>query len=65
MAARDILAARASLTNGRVDQAVSTIVKAAAPVIKHAQRGRIDGASVQADAARLAGAAAIAGGGRR
>ena len=60
-AAREILAARSSLTSGRADQALATLKKAAAPLVKHAQRGRIDGASIAPDAARLAGAAAIAG----
>ena len=64
-AARDILAARTSLSSGRADQARASLNKAATVLVKHAQRGRIDGASIPADAARLAGAAAIAGGGAR
>ena len=64
-AARDVLAARTSVASGRADQASGSLLKAAALLVKHAQRGRIDGASIPADAARLAGAAAIAGGGAR
>lgn len=64
-AAREILAAQSSLTSGHVEGARASLMKAAAPLLKHAQRGRIDGAAIPADAARLAGAAAIAGGGAR
>jgi len=64
-AAREILAARSALTSGHVEQGRTTLMKAAESLVKHAQRGRIDGASIPADAARLAGAAAIAGGGGR
>ena len=64
-AARDILATRGALSQGRLDEARETLKKAAGPLVKYAQRGRIDGASMPPDAARAAGAAAIAGGGVR
>jgi hypothetical protein len=64
-AARDILAARDALTQGRIDDAWASLKKTAGPLARLAQRGRIDGASIANDAARAAGAAAIAGGGVR
>ena len=59
-AARDILAARTAVSQGRFDEARETLKKSAGPLVKHAQRGRIDGATVPRDAARTSGAAAIA-----
>lgn len=65
-AARDILAARDSVSAGDIDKARAALQRAAAPLVARAQRGRIDSAPVGPAAARLAGAAAIApGGGRR
>jgi hypothetical protein len=64
-AAREILAARDGVSAGEIDKARAALQRAAAPLVARAQRGRIDGAVVARDAARLAGAAAIAPGGGR
>ena len=64
-AARDVLSARDAVSAGEIDKARAALQSAAVPLVTRAQRGRIDGALVRRDAARLAGAAAIAPGGGR
>ena len=64
-AAREIDAARTALAAGRIDAARDALRRAAAPLVKRAQQGRIEGTAVSRDAARLAGAAAAARGGSR
>jgi len=64
-AARDVLSARDAASAGEIDKARAALRRAAVPLVARAQRGRIDGALVRRDAARLAGAAAIAPGGGR
>ena len=63
-AARDVLAARDAVSASEIDKARAALQRAAGPLVARAQRGRIDGAVVGRHAARLAGAAAIAPGGR-
>ena len=62
-AAREVLAARDALSGNEIDKARAALQRAAGPLVVRAQHGRIDGAMVPRDAARLAGAAAIAPGG--
>ena len=64
-AARDVLSAREAVSASEIDKARAALQRAAVPLVARAQRGRIDGALVRRDAARLAGAAAIAPGGGR
>jgi hypothetical protein len=64
-AAREVLAAREAATTGQVSVARAALQRAAGPLVAQAQRGRIDGASLARDAARLAGAAAVVPGGAR
>ena len=61
-AARDLLAARDALAAGQIAPARAALQRAAAPLVARAQRGRIDGAVLPRDAARLAGAAAVSRG---
>lgn len=58
-AAREILAARDAVGKGHIDAARASLTRAAAPLLTRAQRGRIDASPIDADAARMAGAAAI------
>jgi hypothetical protein len=60
-AARDLLAARDAIAAGQIAVARAALQRAAAPLIARVQRGRIDGSTRPRDAARLAGAAAVAG----
>jgi hypothetical protein len=64
-AARDVLSARDAVSAAEIDKARAALQRAAGPLVARAQRGRIDGTVVARDAARLAGAAAIAPGGAR
>src|SRR4051812_27344018 len=64
-AARDVIAARDSLTANHSDAATDALRRAAAPLVRQAQRGRIDAESISPAAARLAGAAASAEGRKR
>lgn len=64
-AARDLIAARDALTAGQIPAARAALQRAAGPLVARAQRGRIDGAPVARDPARLAGAAALVKGGGR
>jgi hypothetical protein len=64
-AAREVAAARTALAAGDADAARKALRRAAAPLVKRAQHGRIESSGVSRDAARLAGTAAIAGGGSR
>lgn len=64
-AAVDVAAARAAIAEGRIDAAREALRRAAAPLVKRAQQGRIESTPVPRDAARLAGAAALGGGGSR
>ena len=59
---RQLLEARDASARGDIDTARSALQGAAAPLLLRAQRGRIDAPSVNRDAARLAGAAAVGGG---
>jgi hypothetical protein len=63
-AAREILAARDAMAKGQTDAARAALGKAAPPIVSRAQRGRIDAGAISRDAARMAGAAALAGGRR-
>ena len=63
-AARDILAARDAMANGHSEAARTSLRKAAAPLVARAQRNRIDAGTIGRDAARIAGAAALARGER-
>jgi len=60
-AAKEIGAAREAVAAGRIDAAREALRRAAAPLVRRAQQGRIQAAGVSRDAARLAGASAIAG----
>ena len=62
-AATEIAAARDALASGRIDGAREALRRAAPSLVKRAQQGRIQGSLGSRDASRLAGAAAIAGGG--
>ena len=62
-AAAEIAAARQALASGQRDAAADALRRAASPLVMRAQRGRIQGTRVSPGAARLAGAAAVAGGG--
>lgn len=62
-AADHVAAARTALAEGRTDAARDALHRAAPPLVKRAQQGRIEGGRVPGDAARLAGAAAVARGG--
>jgi hypothetical protein len=64
-AAKEVAAARDALASGQIDAARAALRRAAPPLVTRAQRGRIPGGSVSRDAARLAGAAAVGGGGPR
>ena len=64
-AAAEIAAARTALAAGQTDTARDALRRAAGPLLKRAQEGRIEAGPVSRDAARLAGAAAIARGGSR
>jgi hypothetical protein len=62
-AAAEIATARTALAEGRRDAARDALQRAAVPLVKRAQQGRIEGHTVPGDAARLAGAAALPRGG--
>lgn len=62
-AAREVAAARDAVASGRTDAAREALRRAAAPLVTRAQQGRIQGGAGSRDAGRLAGAAAVAGGG--
>lgn len=62
-AARDVIAARDAVAQGRIDVARAALSRAAGPLIVVARRGGVDGSSTNRAAQRLSGAAAIAGGG--
>jgi hypothetical protein len=64
-ASRSIVAARDAFADGDVDRGRQAIAAAAGSLLPIAQRGRIDAPAVAGDAARVAGAAAPAGGGPR
>jgi hypothetical protein len=64
-AAAEIATARTALAEGRRDAARDALQRAAVPLVKRAQQGRIEGHTVPGDAARLAGAAALPRGGGR
>lgn len=64
-AAMEVAAARTALASGQIDTARDALRRAAAPLVRRAQQGRLDANSVPPDAARLAGAAAIGRGGPR
>lgn len=64
-AAKEVDAARNAIASGRPDAAREALRRAAPPLVKRAQHGRIAASGVSRDAARLTGAAAIAGGGGR
>ena len=63
--AAEIAAARSALAEGRRDAAREALQRAAVPLVKRAQQGRIEGNAVPGEAARLAGAAALPRGGGR
>jgi hypothetical protein len=56
-AAHDAIAARDALANGAVAQAKASLKRAAVPLVRQAQRGRIDGDVTGPGAARIGGAA--------
>jgi hypothetical protein len=62
-AARRLLDARDALSRGDAAVAGKAIADAAPPLVRRAARGRIDAPAADADALRLAGAAALAKGG--
>ena len=64
-ASRALLEARDAFAARQPDRARQAIDRAASALLPRAQRGRIDAPGVAGDAARLAGAAAVAGGGPR
>jgi hypothetical protein len=64
-AAADVAAARTAIAEGRIEAARAALRRAAAPLVKRAQQGRIESTPVPRDAARLAGAAALGRGGSR
>jgi hypothetical protein len=64
-ASRDIVDARDALARGETSAASTALRTAVQELLPRAQRGRLDGASVDPDVLRLAGAAAVAGGGPR
>jgi hypothetical protein len=59
-AAREILAARDAMGRGEVDAALMALGKAAGPIVTRAQRGRLETGNIGRNAARMAGAAALA-----
>jgi hypothetical protein len=64
-ASRQIVDARDALARGDTSAATTALRAAVQALLARAQRGRLDGASVDPDVLRLAGAAAVAGGGAR
>jgi hypothetical protein len=64
-ASRQIVDARDALARGETSAASTALRTAVQELLPRAQRGRLDGASVDPDVLRLAGAAAVAGGGPR
>jgi hypothetical protein len=64
-AARDLLAARDAVAAKQMESARPALQRAAALLVANAQRGRIDANARSRDAARLSGAAAVAGRGRQ
>jgi hypothetical protein len=63
-ASRQLTGARAALARGDLARAREALRAAAPPLATRAQRGRLDAAPIDAETARLAGAAALQGGGR-
>ena len=63
--AQALVTAREALASGELDKARARLQAAAAPIVARAQRGRIVGGTEPREPARLAGAAALAGGGAR
>ncbi len=59
---RELIASREAFIAGRLDQARAALRRAAAPLVSHAQRGRIDGDTRSRDLTRLSGAATRSGG---
>jgi hypothetical protein len=64
-ASRNVFAARAALARGDVSAALTALRAAVPPLLQRAERGRLEGARADTDVLRLAGAAAVAGGGRQ
>ena len=64
-AAREVAAAREALASGQTAAAREALRRAAPPLVRRAQHGRLPGGRVARDPARLAGAAAIGAGGSR
>jgi hypothetical protein len=64
-AAKEIAAARTAISAGQRDAARDALRRAAPPIVKRAQQGRIEGTALAPDTVRLAGAAALGRGGAR
>jgi hypothetical protein len=58
---RELMGSRDALIAGRLDEARAALRRAAAPLVGHAQRGRIDGDTRSRDLMRLSGAATRSG----